>query len=190
MNVSYNQHRDPAKKAGFTLIELLVVVSIIVILAGITVAVVVNVGRSRDEKVTRSTLHTISVKLEEYANENNGLYPVGQDGTSTILYQALSGDYSGQGQIPSGPIYWPELNDQGNSSNSLVGRFRQNLAIFDGFGQPFRYRSAKDENGNPVPNIRNDGAYDLWSIGPDGLPSDINTPGNLFTEETQDDIWK
>lgn len=182
-----SSHQSPTQ-SGFTLIELLVVVSIIVILAGITVGVVVRVGRDRDEKQTRVTLQSIALRLEEYANENNGLYPVGQDGTSAILYKALSGDYTGQGQNPTGPIYWPELNDDTNPA--LVGVFRRDRVILDGFGQPFRYWSAKDEQGNPVPNIRNDGAYDLWSIGPDGLPAEMNTPGNLFNEETQDDIWK
>jgi len=180
--------RPSRVRRGFTLIELLVVISIIVILAGIAIGVSGWVGRTQDEKLTRVRLQSTNLRIEEYANDNNGTYPVGPDSTSTILYKVLSGDLTGQGNNPTQPIYWPELNDDRNAS--LVGIFRQNRVILDGFGQSYRYRAAKDENGNPMPNVRNDGAYDLWSIGPDGLPLDPNAPGNQNNEENQDDIWK
>jgi hypothetical protein len=76
------------------------------------------------------------------------------------------------------------------SNSSLVGILGQNRVILDAFGSPFRYRPALDANGNVNPNVRNDGDFDLWSVGPDKKPSEMNIPGNLFTEETQDDIWK
>jgi prepilin-type N-terminal cleavage/methylation domain-containing protein len=175
-------------RSGFTLVELLVVIAIIAILAGITLALVKWASNKTATSETSVRLQRIRTHLEEYANENNGVYPVGQDGTSGILYNVLSGDFTGQGNPPTGPTYYRELTDRKNPS--LVGIFRQNRVILDGFGQTFRYRAAKDGNGNPVPNMRNDGDYDLWSIGPDGLPAEINTPGNLNTEDTQDDIWK
>lgn len=181
-----NQRRG--RPAGFTLVELLVVIAIIAILAGITLALRDWANNKTATSETRVRLQRIRTHLEEYANEHNGVYPVGQDGTSAVLYNVLSGDFTGQGNNPTGPVYYRELNDDRNPG--LVGLFRQNRVILDGFGQPFRYRAARDENGNIVPNMRNDGDFDLWSIGPDGLPSEINTPGNLFTEDTQDDIWK
>jgi prepilin-type N-terminal cleavage/methylation domain-containing protein len=175
-------------RSGFTLVELLVVIAIIAILAGITLALKDWAGNKAAISETSVRLQRIRSHLEEYANENNGLYPVSQDGTSAILYNVLSGDFTGQGNNPTGTTYYRELTDRKNPG--LVGTFNNNKVILDGFGAPFRYRAAKDENGAPVPNVRNDGDFDLWSVGPDGLPSEMNIPGTLNTPETRDDIWK
>ena len=174
-------------KAGFSLIELLVVVSIIVILAGITIGVMARVNVKRDIATTSKTIGIVRTKLEDFFNEQ-GYYPVGQNATSTAVYKALSGDPTGQGAIPTGTIYWPELNDSRNPA--LVGVFQGNRVILDGFGQSFRYRAALDANGNKVQNVKNDGDFDFWSVGPDGEPSDINVSGLLNSEQTQDDIWQ
>ena len=180
-------HRH-GRRSGFTLVELLVVIAIIAILAGITLAVMDWVGVKTASNETSVRLQRINKCLEEYSRDNQGLYPVGQDGTSAVLYNYLSGDLTGQGNPPTAQVYYRELTDQKNSG--LVGKFRNNRVILDGFGQPFRYRSALDADGNPAPNVRNDGLYDLWSIGPDGLPDEVNTPGTLMNEDTKDDIWK
>ncbi|MBK71894.1 MAG: hypothetical protein CMO76_00470 [Verrucomicrobiales bacterium] len=174
-------------KSGFSLIELLVVVSIIVILAGITIGVMSSVNAKRDISTTSKNIGMVRTKLEEFYNEQN-FYPVGQDATSACVYKALSGDPTGQGANPTGTIYWPELNM--NRNPALVGTFNGFRVILDGFGESLRYRSALDTNSNPVQNVRNDGDFDLWSIGPDGEPSDINVSGLLNNEQTQDDIWQ
>jgi prepilin-type N-terminal cleavage/methylation domain-containing protein len=173
-------------KSGFSLIELLVVVSIIVILAGITIGVMTQVNAKRDISTTSKNIGMVRTKLEAYYNEQ-GFYPVGQDATSACVYKALSGDPTGQGTDPTGTIYWPELND--NRNPALVSTFNGFKVILDGFGESLRYRSASDTNGNPVQNVKY-GDFDLWSIGPDGEPSDINVSGLLNNEQTQDDIWQ
>jgi len=173
-------------KSGFSLIELLVVVSIIVILAGITIGVMSSVNAKRDISTTSKNILMVRTKLEAFYNEQ-GYYPVGQDATSACVYKALSGDPTGQGADPTGTIYWPELNDDRNPA--LVSTFQGFRVILDGFGESLRYRSATDADGNPVQNVKNDGDFDLWSIGPDGEPSDINVSGLLNNEQTQDDIW-
>lgn len=173
-------------KSGFSLIELLVVVSIIVILAGITIGVMTQVNAKRDISTTSKNIGMVRTKLEAYYNEQ-GFYPVGQDATSACVYKALSGDPTGQGTDPTGTIYWPELNDDRNPA--LVSTFNGFKVILDGFGESLRYRSASDTNGNPVQNVKY-GDFDLWSIGPDGEPSDINVSGLLNNEQTQDDIWQ
>jgi prepilin-type N-terminal cleavage/methylation domain-containing protein len=173
-------------KSGFSLIELLVVVSIIVILAGITIGVMTQVSAKRDISTTSKNIGMVRTKLEAYYNEQ-GFYPVGQDATSACVYKALSGDPTGQGTDPTGTIYWPELND--NRNPALVSTFNGFKVILDGFGESLRYRSASDTNGNPVQNVKY-GDFDLWSIGPDGEPSDINVSGLLNNEQTQDDIWQ
>lgn len=56
-------------------------------------------------KETRVRLYRIKTYLEEYALENDGSYPVGDDGSSAPLYKALSGDLTGRGGAPTGPVY-------------------------------------------------------------------------------------
>jgi len=132
------------------------------------------------------TLQNIALKLEEYKNENNGIYPVGEDGSSAVLYRVLSGDESGQGNTPTSPVYWEELNNPRNKA--LVGTLNGKKIILDGFGTSIRYRSALDENQRPVEGVKNRGDFYLWSVGPDGKPSDLETPGTFTSEEKEDDI--
>ena len=132
-------------------------------------------GREEQKKtVTKKYLRLTQVYLEKFYNEQ-GFYPLEGEPTSAIVYKVLSGDLTGQGADPTGTIYWPELNDDRNPE--LVGRLNGFKVILDGFGQSFRYRSATDADGNPVENVKNEGSFDLWSIGPDGI------------DGTADDIW-
>ncbi len=171
---------------GFSLIELLVVVSIIVILAAIVIGALQKVKIAQNIKLTKTRLKNIALKLEVYANENQGVYPVGEDASSAILYNVLSGDFTGQGQEPTGEVYWKELT---RVDPNLVGESNNRKVIIDGFLQPYRYLSALDIDGREVENVKNDGSYDLWSVGPDGEPKDLNTNPNVENEQTKDDIW-
>lgn len=172
---------------GFSLIELLVVISIIVILAGIVIGAMIKINQSKDAKQTSVTLHNISLRLEDYFTDN-GFYPVGEDASSAAVYRALSGDFSGRGDAPTGDVYWTELNDKKNPA--LVGSESGKRVIRDGFGNTIRYQAALDANGDLVESVKNDSDFDLWSVGPDGEPRDLNTPGSLENELTKDDIWK
>jgi prepilin-type N-terminal cleavage/methylation domain-containing protein len=100
-------------RSGFSLIELLVVMTIIMILSGIVIGALIKVNKQRDIKQTRVTLRNLALKLEEYASEHNGIYPVGEDASSSILFNALSGDYTGQGRL---------LRDQFTGKNSTTKR--------------------------------------------------------------------
>jgi general secretion pathway protein G len=62
------------KKAGFTLIELLVVISIIGILAGLTLASYSGAQKQTRDTERRSDLAQYRNSLENYAANNNGLY--------------------------------------------------------------------------------------------------------------------
>jgi len=170
---------------GFSLVELLTVITIIVILAGIVIGALTQVNKSRAKKETTVRLQTLKKNLEDYSSDNGGVYPIGDDVLSKPVYKALSGDFSGRGDEPTGEIYWPQLL---NSKSGLVKKEGGEFVIVDAFLNSFRYRSAKDELGKEVPEARNTD-FDAWSLGPDGLPTGRNVDSNLKNEETEDDIW-
>lgn len=62
-------------KVGFTLIELLVVISIIGILAGLTLSSYSGAQKQARDSQRRSDLNQYRNSLEVYASANNGKYP-------------------------------------------------------------------------------------------------------------------
>ena len=87
-------------KKGFTLIELLVVISIIGILASLTLVSYTGAQKQARDTQRRSDLSQYRNALETYASSNNGLYP---DSLSTIvgLCTVLSPSY--MSTCPSDP---------------------------------------------------------------------------------------
>lgn len=63
-------------KLGFTLIELLVVISIIGILAGLTLSSYSGAQKQTRDSQRRSDLNQYRNALETYASSNNGKYPI------------------------------------------------------------------------------------------------------------------
>lgn len=168
------------------MIELLVVVAIIVILGGIVIGALSKVKDSKAKKLTQVNLQNISQHVESY-KADNGFYPVGETLITIELYKALSGDLSGKGEDPTEEIYWPDLL---RKDSTIVESTPEGRIILDGYGQSYRYRSALDIDGNPNDLVKNDGAFDVWSIGPDKEPSDENIDSKTDNDQTQDDIWK
>lgn len=64
------------RQAGFTLIELLVVISIIGILASLTLVSYTGAQKQTRDTQRRSDLSQYRNGLETYASTNNGLYPI------------------------------------------------------------------------------------------------------------------
>ncbi|MFM7135392.1 MAG: type II secretion system protein, partial [Planctomycetota bacterium] len=54
------------RRRAFTLLELLVVIGIVVLLAGLVLAVSSSVIRASEERATRNTLTVLDTALEEY----------------------------------------------------------------------------------------------------------------------------
>jgi len=77
---------------GFTLIELLVVISIISILAVMGLSMTGNVRKQARDTNRKSDLKQYQTSLENFANNNNGLYPArtGAVNASTTLCNDLS----------------------------------------------------------------------------------------------------
>ena len=132
MFLQSSSNRRRAETQGFTLIELMVVVTIIVLLAGMTVAITTAVQNKARRSKTSALLKAIDNGLERYRTDN-GYYPrpaeedemgevngiSAKTGPAKTLYQALSGD--GDDAIEGGSIgsdgetedddkyYWEEI---------------------------------------------------------------------------------
>jgi prepilin-type N-terminal cleavage/methylation domain-containing protein len=78
------------KNFGFTLIELLVVISIIGILASLTLVSYTGAQKQTRDTQRRSDLNQFRNGLESYAASNNGLYPPDIDGSIADLCTVLT----------------------------------------------------------------------------------------------------
>lgn len=167
--------------AGFSLMELLVVISIIALLASMTMGAFSYVQKAAMRNRTTAMHRAIISGLENYHSEF-GEYPepTGGGGMETfhgrsydtsgarMLYQALSGDganmiklASGGGRGSDGKWDADEkmlLTDMPKEMYTVAGSNRNML--LDGFSHPFQYTKGGTEQAlNPT--------FDLWSYGED-----------------------
>lgn len=155
------------RTAGFSLMELIVVVSIIVVLAGLTMTGFnfVNQKKARDQA-------TVQLKLIEQAIQNyhlvNRAYPTHLDPQGDrgdeALFKALYWDpFIDRQNGGRSEIFLAELDPDNHSKSGqkwIQGQASQ-ARIVDPWGNPYRYRSG-DSPGAINPD------FDLWSAGPDG----------------------
>lgn len=73
------------KKNGFTLVEIMVVVSIVALLAAISIPNLLNARRTANESAAKATLQVISTAIETYSVTTNGQYAPA-DGTTSDSY--------------------------------------------------------------------------------------------------------
>ena len=65
------------RESGFTLIELMIVIVIIGILAAIAVPTFTHFRDQAREAQVKSNCHTVQLLTEDFATQNNGVYPTG-----------------------------------------------------------------------------------------------------------------
>lgn len=167
---------------------MMTVITIIILLAGLTVAGFSYITDKQSESKAKVDIELLSKGIEEYKKdfgEYPGLDPDSQaDGDiSDELYNALFYDgwdsqTNGDGSID---IYLPEL-DPRNSKQTLVQSTKANVApsdlwIFDPWRRHYRYRKGTNAE-NPD--------FDLWSTGKDGVTNIADSTKTL--EENKDDI--
>ncbi|MES2981553.1 MAG: type II secretion system protein GspG [Verrucomicrobiota bacterium] len=162
---------------GFTLIEVLVVITIILLLAGLSLGGLRFVKTKRDNNRAEIHINLISKAIEDYKLDN-GDYPGDEDagggdgkGESNMLFQALYYD----GFMAENPdaIYLSELDPNNDSQKWLEGT-GASTKIIDPWKREYLYRRG---SGAMNPD------YDLWSMGEDGA-----TSGNGTSPEDKDDI--
>jgi general secretion pathway protein G len=158
-------HRLSPKARAFTLIELLVVITIIVILAGLSMGGYSYVTRKQAESQAAIQISLLSKALEEYKLDN-GEFPASSGGT-TALYTALY--LNGVNNPNTAKIYLAEL-DPVNNRQGWIDNSGGSVRIIDHFGSEYTYRRGDD------PAAKNPD-FDLASKGKDskiGTPDDID----------------
>ena len=134
----YPVPRHGVRRAGaFTLIELLIVVSIIAILAGLTLSTLGYVNRKSAESRARTEVVALSSAIENYKLDV-GSYPPAAD-----LYNELIG----QGSINDGKVFF-------EPPPGMVNTNVKPRVFVDPYGQTYNY--------NPGKPSRNIGFFDLY----------------------------
>jgi prepilin-type N-terminal cleavage/methylation domain-containing protein len=152
------------RSAGFTMVEILVTISIIALLASLSIVAMGHANRTSNREKTKAYMKAIEMHLERFKNDN-GTYPrpkEGSEGTTTTvgginysmggavtLYQALTGDgddgmeggdtgsQGKAGAMRDAVVYWGDADPNGSQriSRQADGKY----FIADGFGAPFQY---------------------------------------------------
>jgi general secretion pathway protein G len=174
-------------RRGFTLVEMLAVITIIVILGGIVLASTAYVKQKQALNQAKVQVDLLSNAIEQY-KADNGYYPPGGSGgkgDSKIIYRALYWDSNSDGAGPETDtvqkIYLAELDPKTNKIGWTSGD-KSEVTIIDPWGNEYRYRTGKLDDGSPNPKAVNPD-FDLWSAGPDGKTSD-----GADNKHTKDDI--
>ncbi|QTN34405.1 type II secretion system protein [Akkermansiaceae bacterium] len=156
-----NLSHSPAK--GFTLIELLVVITIIVILAALSVGGFNYVTQKQALSQAAIQISLLDNALEDYKLDNGDYPPAGN---SNSLYRILYWDPANA--TPPGKIYVNQLDPINNKQGWTEGT-GANVKIMDPWGGEYIYRIGSD------PKAKN----------PD---FDILSKGKDATEDTPDDM--
>jgi len=175
-------HKHARRHVGFTLIELLVVISILALLASLTIGMFKYAQTAASRNRTLTTHKALMGGLEKY-QADFGEYPEPTDpnaqaefnnirylsGGAEMLYQAMSGDGTNAIRISGGQSTASDgVIDDTESPNMKMSDMPKDIwirqgnrfYIVDGFRKPFQYTKGGDPQAvNPT--------YDLWSYGQD-----------------------
>lgn len=115
---------------GFTLIEMLVVVSVIGVLAALSVVSFTSSQKQARDAKRKSDLKFFQSGLENFANNNNGFYPVWAAGLNVSGTQFCTGSLA-TSNCPTDPKY--------DSDNSFYYRYQSDGELNNGAALATRY---------------------------------------------------
>jgi general secretion pathway protein G len=164
-NHTMKTHPSSPNRRGFTLIELLVVITIIVILAGLSMGGYGYIVRKQADSQAAIQISLLEKAIEEYKLDN-GEYP--PTGTTNSLYNLLY--WTGANASPPGKIYLAELDPNSKSQGWIEGT-DANATIRDPWGNEYIYRRG-DNSATKNPD------FDLLSKGKDGTSGNADDIDN------------
>jgi prepilin-type N-terminal cleavage/methylation domain-containing protein len=149
--------RGTGRLASFTLVELLTVMTIIAILAALTLAAANGVFNTGARARARGEVQAMSTALEGYKTDN-GIYPP-VAGLTTNTYSASDGSSSGGVYQQSSQLLYQALSGQTNYADVPVSTSKSYMTFY-GYSTgtvPGAATTNYPYNGN--------GFFDLWSTG-------------------------
>jgi general secretion pathway protein G len=138
-------------RLAFTLIELLVTITVIAILAGITLAAMGGVNQKATRDKTKAEVTAISNALEQFKSVRDD-YPTNSD-TNNFYPLVMTND------VNSIQPFFIANKIQTSSSNQLL----------DSYGNAYLYKK---------PGTKNPASFDVFSRGRDGLTNTSDDIGN------------
>jgi type II secretory pathway pseudopilin PulG len=169
-------HSSIRSSAAFTLLELLIVISIIIILAGLTIATMSYVQDKGKRSRAEVEIAAISAALESY-KADNGVYPRDTttdnldarqhvNATQTIykdaslyLFTQISGLNSSQTPIAGAKVYFSFKPQMLGGTRDASGNVNPVTFIRDPFGNSYGYSTAYQGSATTGYNP----TFDLWS---------------------------
>lgn len=103
------------KQRGFTIIELIITMAIIAILLTLAVVNLRNSQNNADDAKRASDMDTLAIQLEDYYNQNQGVYPAANVDLTTVLKQLDQKTVTG----PDGT--YPTLVEATNATQTEAG---------------------------------------------------------------------
>lgn len=144
-------------KRPFTLVELLCVIVVIALLAAISIKVTQVAYRRADDTKTNTMLEIIRAANEQYKTKNGYYYP-------NSKCSAIVSDYNEKGYY-SIPLDEDFLGEAYETCKTTAMSFGNKNYVTDAWGNAIRYSS---------PGIVNTGSYDMYSVGRDKGPGNID----------------
>ncbi len=151
------------KNKGFTLIELLVVISIIGILAAMTMTGLAAAQKNARDAARKSDLNQYRIAVESY-NANNGSYPNSTIPSQNGNSQANTGIWGASSVLINEYIAEEIADPRAGSSTCFNG------------ATACQYNYFSDANGNAYvlwANLENSGSWEICSTGKTGLVAAI-----------------
>lgn len=175
-------------RQGFTLVEVLIVISILAILASLTLTVVSKARKAADESAARTMVQTMADQLENYKLDE-GRYPAAyskdkdpERNDFPRLFNALLDKRKADGGLGgrSAPYFNVEektisvfeMGEYVQASRDQRWSNKVDKYILDPYGQPYVYRCNQGHRQRDW--MKNPMTFDLYSIGPNGKDDTAN----------------